>query len=82
MTMTADPRAGRGERLFHAIPILGWIARDIGRDVDNVFYALVIALTALVLAVKLWGLAAITLTALALVPVMFVLLIAIGWPRA
>lgn len=81
MTMIADPRPGRAERLFYAVPLLGWIARDISRGTENIYYALVIALTLLVLAVKTWGLVAITLTALALVPVMFAYLIAIAWPR-
>jgi hypothetical protein len=83
MTMThAAPtsRPGLAERAFYAIPLLGWIARDISRGVDNVFYALVILLTLLVLAVMTWGLAAITLTAVALVPVIFVLLIWVTLP--
>ena len=67
-------------RLLYAIPVIGWIARDISRGVENVFYALAIAALALVLAVQTWGLVALTLTALCLVPVMFVLLIAISRP--
>lgn len=65
-------------RAFYAIPVLGWIARDIAeKGEENIYYALVIALTCLVLAVKTWGLVALGLTGLALVPVMFVVLIAI-----
>lgn len=67
-------------RLLYAIPVIGWVARDISRGVENVFYALAIAALALVLAVQTWGLVALTLTALCLVPVMFVLLIAISRP--
>lgn len=52
------------------------------RGVAAVFYLIAIALGALVLAVSIWGLVALTLTALALVPVMMGLLIAIGWPRS
>lgn len=51
------------------------------RGVAAIFYAIAIALAALVLAVSVWGPVAITLTALALVPVMLGLLIAIGWPH-
>jgi hypothetical protein len=83
MTMThtaAAARPGLASRAFYAIPVLGWIARDISRGVENVFYALVILLTLLVLAVMTWGLAALTLTAVALVPVMFVLLIWVTIP--
>lgn len=64
-------------RGFFRIPVVGWIARDIVRDPDSIWYALVILLTILVLAVKTWGLVALTLTAVAMVPVMFVILIAI-----
>jgi hypothetical protein len=70
------PRALPAPR-HHAIPVLGWMARDIARDPDSIWYALVILLTILILAVKTWGLVALTLTAVALVPVMFVLLICI-----
>lgn len=62
------------------LPILSSLARDIDRDINVIFYLLVIALTALVLAVKTWGLAALTLTALAAVPCMFAFFIYISWP--
>ncbi len=62
------------------IPVLGHIARDIGRDISVVFYLLVIAVTAVVLAVQSFGLAALVLTALAAVPVIFVLLIWVTLP--
>jgi uncharacterized membrane protein len=71
--MTTAPLA----RGFFRIPVLGWIARDIARDPGNVWYALVILLTLLILAVKTWGLVALSLTAVAMVPVMFVILIAV-----
>ena len=72
--MTAAPSLSRS---LYAVPVFGWIARDIARGLDNIWYALVILLTVLVLAVKTWGLVALALTALAAVPVMFVLLIAL-----
>lgn len=75
----AEP-ASRPASLLYTLPLIGWIARDIHRDVNQVFYALAIVALCLALAVKTWGLAALTLTALALVPVMFVLFIAISWP--
>lgn len=62
------------------IPVFGHIARDIGRDVNIVFYLLVIALTALVLAIKAFGLVALVLTAIAAVPVIFVLLLWVTLP--
>ena len=63
---------------LYRLPLLGWIARDLTRDFHgNIWYALVIFLTALVLAVKTWGLVALGLTALAFVPVVFTILILI-----
>ncbi|GAB4389542.1 hypothetical protein [Albidovulum sp.] len=63
---------------YYAIPVLGWMARDLVHGSrDNLLYFLVICLTALVLAVKTWGLVALSLTALATVPVIFAVLIAI-----
>lgn len=64
-------------RGLYALPILGWIARDISRGTDNIFYALTIFVTLVVLAVKTWGIVALAMTALALVPVMFVILLLI-----
>ena len=45
---------------------------------DNLLYFLVILVTLLVLAVKTWGLVALTMVALAAVPVCFALLILIS----
>tara|TARA_R110002124_G_scaffold58457_1_gene162775 strand:- start:144 stop:383 length:240 start_codon:yes stop_codon:yes gene_type:complete len=65
-------------RVIYALPIIGLIARDIAKDPDAIFYALVIFVTIVVLAVKFWGLVALTMTALLLVPVIFILLILIS----
>lgn len=65
-------------RVIHAIPFIGQVARDIAEDPDAIFYALVILVTCIVLAVKTWGLVALAMSALAMVPVMFVLLIMIS----
>jgi|LauGreDrversion4_2_1035121.scaffolds.fasta_scaffold449855_2 hypothetical protein len=62
------------------IPVLSAIVRDVARDVNVIFYLLVIALTLLVLAVKTWGLVVLTMVALCMVPVMFALFIWISWP--
>ena len=62
------------------IPLFSALARDIGRDINVVFYLLVIALTALVLAVKTWGLVALTMAALPMVPLMFLFFIYISLP--
>jgi hypothetical protein len=73
-------RLSPGRRALYSIPVLGRIARDIAQDVDSVFYALMILVTLLVLAVQAWGLAALVVTAVAFVPVMFVLLIWVTLP--
>lgn len=62
------------------IPVLGHIARDIGRDVNVVFYLLAIFVTVVVLAVKTFGLVALVLTAIAAVPVIFALLLWVTLP--
>jgi hypothetical protein len=83
MTMTMSATANRpsiGWRLFHKIPVIGWIAKDMSRDINMVFYGLLITATALVLAVMTWGLVVLTLAALCLVPLMFVFFVCISWP--
>ncbi len=75
--MTDTPVPPR--RIWHRVPVLGWFARDLEHDFfGNIGYFLIIVLTALILAVKWWGLVAIGLTALATVPVMFTILILIS----
>ncbi|MDE3081540.1 MAG: hypothetical protein KGI94_16065 [Paracoccaceae bacterium] len=65
-------------RGFFAVPVLGWIARDVAtKGEENFWYALVIFLTCMVLAVKIWGVVALSVVAMAAVPVMFAILIAI-----
>ncbi|WP_149142585.1 hypothetical protein [Gemmobacter caeruleus] len=76
MTSLTTPLAPRPTG-FAALPLIGFIARDIARDVNVVFYLLTIFVTLLTLAVMTWGLVALSLTAVALVPVYFALLIAI-----
>jgi hypothetical protein len=67
-------------QLFRATPVVGRVIRDIEREVDTVFYLLTIFITTVILAIQLWGLPALVVTALALVPVMFVLLVILARP--
>lgn len=67
-------------RILRALPVVGRVVRDIEREIDTVYYLIVIFLTAVVLAVQAWGLAALVVTAVSLVPVIFVLLIWITLP--
>ncbi|PZQ96909.1 MAG: hypothetical protein DI533_15220 [Cereibacter sphaeroides] len=73
--MTTRPSAA--SKFFYRIPVIGWIARDISRDINNIWYALVIVVTAVFLAVWAWGIVALAMVALATVPVIFALLLAI-----
>ena len=77
MTPVIPARPPLAPRVLYGLPVIGAIARDIFAGVDNIFYALVIVVTGLVLAVNIWGIVALTMFALALVPVMFVMLVLI-----
>lgn len=69
------------QRALFRVPVLGWIARDVAfGSHDNIWYALVIFVTAVVLSVATWGLAALVMVALTLVPVMFAFLIVFSKP--
>jgi hypothetical protein len=81
MTAIATTRSGSpAGRIFRALPVVGRVIREVEREIDTVFYLIVILLTALVLALQVWGLPALVLTAVALVPVIFVLLIMVTLP--
>lgn len=56
------------------------VTRETEREVDIVYALLAIFLAAVILAVVIWGLPALVLTALALVPVVFVLFVVIARP--
>lgn len=68
------------DRILYRIPVIGIFARAIAQDVSAVFYVLPVFLLGLVLAVQTWGLVALTLTALACVPLMFLFFLAVTWP--
>lgn len=73
-----EPSLARNRSAFYAIPIIGWVARDLKEGTpDTIYYLLVALLTLLVLAVMKWGIVALSMTALAMVPVMMVILILI-----
>lgn len=80
MTATTSSVPSPVGRIARAIPLVGRVIRDIEREIDTVYYLLTIVVTAVVLAVQTWGLPALVLTALALVPVMFVLLVILARP--
>jgi hypothetical protein len=76
----SPPSRSLASRFFRALPVYGAMLRAVERDIDTIYYILIIALTALILAVQTWGLAALVVTAVAFVPVMFVLLICVTLP--
>lgn len=67
-------------RVMRSVPVMGRVIREVEREVDTIFYLIVIFVTAVVLAVMTWGLAALVVTAVSLVPVMFAMLIWITLP--
>lgn len=73
--VSASPRGP-----LHRIPVFGALARAVDQDTNLVFYILPILITAMVFAIKLWGIAALVLTYIALVPFIFVLFIWITLP--
>ena len=77
---TAPSPSSPLSRFFRALPVIGRVMREIEREIDTVYYLLVILLTALVLAIQTWGLPVLVLTAVALVPVIFILLIWVTLP--
>ncbi len=78
---TAQPRLSSPlGRVMRALPVVRRVIRDVEREVDTIYYVFVILLTVMVLAVQTWGLAALVVTAVAFVPVMFTLLIWITLP--
>lgn len=76
-TLSAPSPLGR---LARATPVVGRVIRDIERETDTIYYLITIFVTAVVLAVQTWGLPALVVTALLLVPVMFVLLVILARP--
>ena len=64
----------------HSAPAIGHVAPDRGRDVAAIYSLLLLFVVAVVIAVLIWGLPALVIAALALVPVMFVLLVILARP--
>lgn len=61
---------------FYAVPILGWMARDVVEgDADNIWYLLAAVLSLWGIAVLSWGMPALYLPAVALVPLFMLLLV-------
>ena len=81
MTLAATPTPlPLWQRIFFAVPVIGWVARDLlFGDKNNVWFALIAFVSLWLSAVLVFGLPALYLPALALVPVIFIVLICITW---
>ena len=67
-----------GERLVYAVPVLGWMLKDVVHGArDNIYYFLFAVLALWGIAIFAFGYAALILPLLALLPVVFVTLILI-----
>ena len=63
-------------RILYAIPVLGWITRDVFEgDASNIYYALAIGISLWLIAIIQFGYPAVIIPALILVVVTFVTLI-------
>lgn len=68
------------QRLFFAVPIIGWIARDlVYGDKDNIWYALALVVSLWAISGLTFGVPGLYVPALALVPIMFFVLLIITW---
>jgi len=75
------PHTPRLQRVALSIPLVGWFARDVlFGDEDNIYYLLVILMTLLILSVMTWGLPALVMTALGMVPVCFTMIFIMSRP--
>ena len=77
---TATPRLPLLQRLFFAIPVIGWVARHLlFGDKNNVWFAIIGFVSLWLSAALTFGLPGLYLPALAMVPIIFILLITITW---
>ncbi|WP_299970674.1 hypothetical protein [uncultured Roseobacter sp.] len=79
MTMTATVQdMPLWQRLFFKIPVLGWIARDLMLgDKNNVWFAIIIFVSLWLISALTFGLPGLYIPAVAMVPVIFVVLLLI-----
>ncbi|MEL6100710.1 MAG: hypothetical protein AAFY74_17235 [Pseudomonadota bacterium] len=66
------------KRLFYSVPVIGWMARDVAfGSKDNIYYAIAGVLSCWVMAIMAWGLPALYLPMVCLVPFCFLTLVII-----
>lgn len=76
MTLIATPKLmPLWQRMFYAIPVIGWIAKDLMfGDKNNVWFALIGFVSLWLSSALVFGLPGLYIPALMLVPVVFVVL--------
>lgn len=81
MTLASTPtRLPFWQRLFFAIPVIGWVAKDLlFGDKNNIWFALIAFVSLWLSSALVFGLPGLYLPALALVPIIFVVLLFITW---
>jgi hypothetical protein len=68
------------QRFFYAIPVIGWIARDVAYgDRNNLWFALILFVSLWLISMMTFGLPGLYIPAVLLVPVVFVTLLVITW---
>ena len=80
-TMTTDTdRAPLAlwQRLLYLVPVIGWVARDIGKDAENVYWAVGLWVSVWGCATLLFGLPGLIFGALFMTFVMFCFIILIS----
>lgn len=80
MTLAATPtRLPLWQRIFYAIPVIGWVAKDLMfGDKNNVWFAIIGFISLWLSSALVFGLPGLYIPALMMVPVMFVVLLLIS----
>lgn len=77
--MEHPPRLSRLERVLYAVPLIGWMLKDVVHgDPDNVYWFIFTLGALWIMAIMAFGYPAIILPALAAVPVAFLTLVLIS----
>jgi hypothetical protein len=72
------PRLTLTERLLYAIPILGWMLKDVVHgDRDNIWYFLAAILSLWIMGIMSFGFPAVVVPVVVIVPAVFLLLVTI-----
>lgn len=78
MSLAPPPDLPLWRRLVYAVPVFGWMLRDVLHgERDNIYYALFTLVALWIMAIMTWGYPAVILPALALVPTVFLGLVLI-----